>query len=224
MSPRRITASAVGTVAIIAVLIGCGSGNGRTPSAGSVTSSSSGVPSGPATTGLLSDQIDMLFAPVVIVPHIQSGKVRAIGVTTPKRTPLFPDIPTIAETGLPGYESLGWFGVFAPAKTPEDIVNKVSADIGKVLHGNEAKRLLNEQGAEPEPNSAPVRRWQAWQWQDETRAGSPASRTFSPPQWQDAVRSRGMVMRRTLARPSPLPIRNLIGAAQRPSWGPRGKP
>jgi len=111
---------------------------------------------GPATTGLLSDQIDMLFAPVVIVPHIQSGKVRAIGVTTPKRTPLFPDIPTIAETGLPGYESLGWFGVFAPAKTPEDIVNKVSADIGKVLRGAEAKRLLNEQGAEPEPNAAPV--------------------------------------------------------------------
>jgi tripartite-type tricarboxylate transporter receptor subunit TctC len=93
---------------------------------------------------------------VVIVPHIVSGKVRAIGVTTPKRTPLFPDIPTIAETGLPGYESLGWFGVFAPAKTPEDIVNKVSADIGKVLHGAESKRLLNEQGAEPEPNAAPV--------------------------------------------------------------------
>ena len=104
----------------------------------------------------LSGQIDMLFAPVVIVPHIQSGKVRAIGVTTPKRTPLFPDIPTIAETGLPGYESLGWFGVFAPAKTPEVIVNKISADIGKVLQGPEAKKSLNEQGAEPEPNSAPV--------------------------------------------------------------------
>jgi tripartite-type tricarboxylate transporter receptor subunit TctC len=111
---------------------------------------------GPATTGLLGEQIDMLFAPVVIVPHIASGKIRAIGLTTAKRSPLFPDIPTIAETGLPGYESLGWFGVFAPAKTPEAIVGKISADIGTVLRTPEAKRVLNDQGAEPEPNSPPV--------------------------------------------------------------------
>ncbi len=111
---------------------------------------------GPATTGLLGEQIDMLFAPVVIVPHIASGKIRAVGVTTAKRSPLFPDIPTIAETGLPGYESLGWFGVFAPAKTPGAIVDRISADIGKVLVTPESKRILNDQGAEPEPNSAPV--------------------------------------------------------------------
>ena len=111
---------------------------------------------GPATTGILSGQIDMLFAPVVIVPHIASGKIRAVGLTTAKRSSLFPDIPTIAETGLPGYESLGWFGVFAPAKTPDAIVNKISADIGKVLGMPESKKILNDQGAEPEPNSAPV--------------------------------------------------------------------
>jgi tripartite-type tricarboxylate transporter receptor subunit TctC len=108
---------------------------------------------GPATTGILSRQVDMIFAPATIVPHIGSGKLRAIGATTPKRSSLFPDIPTIAESGLPGYASLGWFGVFAPAKTPQAIVDKVSADAGIVLRSAEAKKALNQQGAEPEPNS-----------------------------------------------------------------------
>jgi tripartite-type tricarboxylate transporter receptor subunit TctC len=111
---------------------------------------------GPATTGILGGQVNLVFAPVTIVPHIASGKLRALGMTTAKRSALFPDIPTIAETGLPGYESLGWFGVFAPAKTPEAIVNKVSVDAGTVLRSPEARNALNKQGAEPEPNSPPV--------------------------------------------------------------------
>jgi len=123
---------------------------------------------GPATTGILGNQVNLIFAPVTIVPHVASGKLRAIGMTTAKRTPLFPDIPTVAETGLPGYESLGWFGVFAPSKTPAAIVEKISADAGKVLRSAEAKNALNKQGAEPAPNSprefgtfveAEVRKW-----------------------------------------------------------------
>ena len=111
---------------------------------------------GPATTGIVGGQVDLVFAPATIVPHIASGAIRAIGLTTAKRSPLFPDIPTVAETGLPGYEASGWFGVFAPAKTPAAIVEKISADAGTVLRSAEAKNALNQQGAEPEPNSPQV--------------------------------------------------------------------
>ena len=109
---------------------------------------------GPATTDLLGGRIDMMFAPAVVVsPHIAAGKLRAIGTTTPNRSALYPDIPTIAETGLAGYESLGWFGLFAPGKTPPDLVARLSADTAKVLMLPDSKKRMAEQGAEPEPNS-----------------------------------------------------------------------
>jgi len=112
---------------------------------------------GPAVTDLLGGRIDMLFAPAVVVtPHIESGRLKVIGATTPKRSALFPKIPTIAESGLPGYESLGWFGVFAPAKTPPAIVAKVSADTARALALPDARKRMNEQGAEPAPNSPEV--------------------------------------------------------------------
>ena len=76
-----------------------------------------------------------------------------IGVTGAGRSALFPDFPTIAETGLPGYQSLGWFGLFAPAGTPREIIAKISADVGRVLTTQEARARLAEQGAEPEPNT-----------------------------------------------------------------------
>jgi tripartite-type tricarboxylate transporter receptor subunit TctC len=89
---------------------------------------------GPAVNDLLGGQINMLFAPAqVVTQHIAAGKLRMIGTTGAERSSLFPDFPTIAETGLPGYSSLGWFGMFAPAATPRLIVEKVSADVGKVL-------------------------------------------------------------------------------------------
>ncbi len=109
---------------------------------------------GPAVTDLLGGRIDQMFSPALVVtPHIAAGKLRVIGTTGQARSALFPDFPTVAETGLPGYSSLGWFGLFAPAGTPPEIVAKVSADVGKVLTLPEAKQRLAEQGAEPAPNT-----------------------------------------------------------------------
>lgn len=108
---------------------------------------------GPAVTDLLGGRIDVMFSPALVVtPHIAAGTLRAIGVTGAARSALFPDFPTIAETGLPNYSSLGWFGLFAPAGTPHEIVAKISADVRRVLGTAEAKQRLAEQGAEPAPN------------------------------------------------------------------------
>jgi tripartite-type tricarboxylate transporter receptor subunit TctC len=109
---------------------------------------------GPAVTDLLGGRIDLMFSPALVVtPHIAAGTLRAIGTTGAARSALFADFPTVAETGLPGYQSLGWFGLFAPAGTPREIVAKVSADAGRVLVLPDARQRLAEQGAEPEPNT-----------------------------------------------------------------------
>src|SRR6478735_4565043 len=109
---------------------------------------------GPAVTDLLGGRIDVMFAPALTVtPHIAAGTLRVIGTTGSARSALFPDFATVAETGMPGYSSLGWFGLFAPAGTPRDIVAKVSADTKTVLTLAEARRRLAEQGAEPQPSA-----------------------------------------------------------------------
>ena len=109
---------------------------------------------GPAVTDLLGGRIEVMFSPALVVtPHIAAGTLRVIGTTGPTRSALFPDFPTVAETGLPEYQSLGWFGLFAPAATPRDIVAKVSADVRQVLGTAEARQRLAEQGAEPAPNT-----------------------------------------------------------------------
>jgi tripartite-type tricarboxylate transporter receptor subunit TctC len=109
---------------------------------------------GPAVTDLLGGRIDMMFSPALVVtPHIAAGKLRVIGTTGAARSALFPAFPTVAETGLAGYQSLGWFALFAPRGTPEAIVAKVSADVRSVLTLADARKQLAEQGAEPEPSS-----------------------------------------------------------------------
>jgi tripartite-type tricarboxylate transporter receptor subunit TctC len=112
---------------------------------------------GPAVNDLLGGQINMLFSPPqVVTQHIAAGTLRMIGTTGAARSALFPEFPTIAETGLPNYSSLGWFGLFAPASTPRPIVDKVSADTGKILALPDAKQRLIEAGAEPAPNTPDV--------------------------------------------------------------------
>src|ERR1043166_4324878 len=89
---------------------------------------------GPAVADLLGGRIDLMFSPALVVtPHIAAGTLRVIGTTGPTRAPLFPDFPTIAETGLPDYQSLGWFGLFSPSATSRDVVAKISADVRQVL-------------------------------------------------------------------------------------------
>lgn len=109
---------------------------------------------GPAVTDLLGGRIALMFSPALTVtPHIAAGTLRVIGTTGAARSVLFPDYPTVAESGLSGYASLGWFGLFAPAATPRDVVAKISADVKQVLLQPEARQRLALEGAEPEPNS-----------------------------------------------------------------------
>ncbi len=83
------------------------------------------------------------------IQHVRTGKLRPIAVTTAKRSPELPNVPTIAEAGVPGYEATSWFGLFAPAGTPAPVVAKLNAAIVKVLAQPDVKKKLAEQGAEP---------------------------------------------------------------------------
>ena len=109
---------------------------------------------GPAVPDLLAGRIQLLFAPAITVtPQIAAGSLRMIGTTGASRSKLFLDYPTIAESGLPGYDSLGWFGMFAPKDTPSGVVSRISGDMRKVLESEDLKKRLAEQGAEAEPNT-----------------------------------------------------------------------
>ena len=105
---------------------------------------------GQAVTDLLAGQIDVMFAPAQsVMPHVQAGKLRALAVTSAKRYSIIPDLPTVAEAGVPGYEAVGWFGLLVPAKTPAAIVEKLSADANKALGEPEVKQQMTILGAEP---------------------------------------------------------------------------
>jgi tripartite-type tricarboxylate transporter receptor subunit TctC len=109
---------------------------------------------GPAVPDLLGGRIQLLFAPAITVtPHIAAGTLRMIGTTGAVRSTLFPDFPTIAESGLPKYDSLGWFGLFAPGTTPPALAARISADVRKVLVSDDLKKRLAEQGAEAAPST-----------------------------------------------------------------------
>ncbi|MBC5785232.1 tripartite tricarboxylate transporter substrate binding protein [Ramlibacter sp. USB13] len=106
--------------------------------------------SAPAVTDLLGGQIDIMFDNMPsAIQHVRSGKLRPLAVTTAKRSPELPDVPTIAEAGVPGYEATSWFGMFAPANTPAPVVAKLNAALVKVLSQPDVKKKLAEQGAEP---------------------------------------------------------------------------
>ena len=109
---------------------------------------------GPAVPDLLGNRIQLVFAPAITVtPHIAAGTLRMIGTTGAKRSSLFPDYPTIAESGLPNYDSLGWFGLFAPGTTTPALAERISEDVRKVLVSDDLKKRLAEQGAEPAPTT-----------------------------------------------------------------------
>ena len=102
----------------------------------------------PAMTDLLGGQIAFMFAnPVTTMPHVRSGKLRALAVTSPARFANAPEIPTIAESGVPGYEAETWFGIAAPAGTPEAVVNRLSAELAKIMNGKDTRSGLESQGA-----------------------------------------------------------------------------
>lgn len=102
-----------------------------------------------AANDLLAGIVESSFAAVPnVLPHIQQGKLRALAVTTSKRIPQLPDVPTLAEAGVPGYEASVWLALLAPANTPADIVNKLNKEIVKVLASPDTKKALYDAGVE----------------------------------------------------------------------------
>jgi tripartite-type tricarboxylate transporter receptor subunit TctC len=109
---------------------------------------------GPAMIDLLGGNINLIFATAAsAVGHIKSGKIRALAVTTAKRAPLVPDLPTIAETGLKGFEANNWYGIVVPAKTPRAIINRLNKDVAAALTSPDVKELLFKQGLDAAPDT-----------------------------------------------------------------------
>jgi tripartite-type tricarboxylate transporter receptor subunit TctC len=109
---------------------------------------------GQAVTDLIGGQIDVMFAPAqAVLPHVQGGKLKALAVTSAKRFDALANLPTVSESGVPGYEAIGWFGLFAPVGTPKERVAKISADANSVLAEPEVKQKMLSMGAEPAGNS-----------------------------------------------------------------------
>jgi tripartite-type tricarboxylate transporter receptor subunit TctC len=106
--------------------------------------------SAPALQDLLGGQVQLMFDNLPpSLPQIKSGKLRALGVTSSTRSPALPDVPTIAEQGLPGFEASSWFGVLAPTGTPREVIAKINGEIDKWLATPEAKEKLLALGANP---------------------------------------------------------------------------
>jgi len=106
--------------------------------------------SAPAVNDLLGNHIAIMFDNMPsAIGHVKAGKLRPLAVTTAQRSPALPDVPTVAEAGVPGYEATSWFGLLAPAKTPAPVVAKLNAAILKALADPDVKNKLLEQGAEP---------------------------------------------------------------------------
>jgi tripartite-type tricarboxylate transporter receptor subunit TctC len=105
---------------------------------------------GQAVTDLIGGQIDVMFAPAqTVMPHAQGGKLKALAVTSLQRASTLPQLPTVAESGVPGYEAVGWFGLFAPVATPKEVIAKISSDANKVMQDPEVKQRMLAMGAEP---------------------------------------------------------------------------
>lgn len=123
--------------------------------------------SGPLTTDLLGGQVAMSFDTVTpVLPHIQSGKLRALAVTTAKRSSALPDTPTLNETGLKDFDLGTWFGVLAPAGTPDEVLNKLNTEMVKVINSSDFRERMNKIGAEPIGNT---REQMAKQIDDDTK-------------------------------------------------------
>lgn len=103
---------------------------------------------------LLSGRVPLHFVSVSTgAPHIRANRLRAIAMSTPKRSPAMPEVPTFDESGLKGYDVTGWYGLLAPGKTPTAIVNRVNRELQQVLADAEALKRLAQAGIEPAPGS-----------------------------------------------------------------------
>jgi tripartite-type tricarboxylate transporter receptor subunit TctC len=112
--------------------------------------------SAPAMADLLAGQVQLMFDNLAsALPNVKAGKLRALAVTTLARSPAMPDLPTIAESGLPGFDLSTWFGLMVPAGTPPEIVAKLNAEIVRALNMKDMRERLEKMGAEPPVNNTP---------------------------------------------------------------------
>ena len=110
--------------------------------------------SAPSLTALLAGEVDLSYEnSLITLPHIRSGRVKALAVTGSQRSRLLPDLPTIAEAGLPGYGASGWYGLLAPAATPRPVIGRLHAEAVKALRLPDVVERLSGQGAEPVGNT-----------------------------------------------------------------------
>ncbi|MGH8104545.1 MAG: tripartite tricarboxylate transporter substrate-binding protein, partial [bacterium] len=104
----------------------------------------------PAMVDVISGQVAINFPSILTaLPHVRSGRVRALAVTGASRTRAAPELPTMQEAGIKGYESATWYGIVAPAGTPQDIVTKLSAEVAAILRQSETHERLSKDGADP---------------------------------------------------------------------------
>ena len=109
---------------------------------------------GPAMSDLVGGQVNLIFATTAsAIPHIKSGRIKGIAVTTAKRSALLPDLPTISEAGLDGFDANNWYGLVVPAKTPRAIIDQLNAEVTRVLAMPEVKTTLFNQGLDPAPGT-----------------------------------------------------------------------
>jgi len=105
---------------------------------------------GPAAVALMSGEIGVLFGePATVVEHIKAGKIRALAVTTAKRSLGLPNLPTVAESGVPGYEVTSWNGMLAPTRTPPDIIKRLNAEFNRIISVPDMQKRMIEFGYEP---------------------------------------------------------------------------
>ena len=104
----------------------------------------------PSVTAVIAGQIDFTFATIAAtLPQVKAHRLRALAVTTPRRSQIVPAIPTIAEAGVPGYEVTTWYGLFGPAALPKDIIAKLGAEVARILRLPDVRERLHNDGAEP---------------------------------------------------------------------------
>jgi len=104
----------------------------------------------PALMDVVAGRVDMMFAPMMVsMPHVKQGRLKALGVTSPRRVSIAPDLPTIAESGVPGYESRAWYGLVAPARVPRDIIAKLNRATDAALRNSAFRERLITLGAVP---------------------------------------------------------------------------
>jgi tripartite-type tricarboxylate transporter receptor subunit TctC len=110
--------------------------------------------SAPAITDVVAGHVQLMFDTVMsALPHVQAGKLRALAVTSAKRAPVVPDVPTIAEAALPGYEAIAWNGLFAPKGTPRAIIDQLNAETVKAVQSDKVKEQFASMGATARPTT-----------------------------------------------------------------------